>query len=81
MFADFVLGTYIEINEFLPVLWNYYDQDGKRSNNDIEGNNKKINNFFNDHPKIWVFITKFQVEEATATLKLIRIQRRWCVIW
>jgi hypothetical protein len=75
LFADYVLETYIETNVFPPFLWNYYDHDGKRSNNDIEGYNKKLNNFFPNHPNIWVFITKLQAEEATATLKFIRIEK------
>lgn len=36
-FCDYVCETYIESEHFPKVLWNHYDNDGKRSNNDLEG--------------------------------------------
>ena len=55
-------------------IWNHYDNH-KRTNNDLEGYNHKLNRFFNTHPNIWKFIKYVKSEESTATLKFMRIEK------
>ena len=75
-FADYDLLNYInneEINNYVfPLaLQNHYDSE-KRSNNDLEGYNSKLEKFLSSLPNVWVFINKIKAEESTATLKYMR---------
>jgi hypothetical protein len=68
--ADYVLNTYVERSEgscqsyFDKALWNQFDNDGKRTNNDLEGYNHKLVSFLRQHPNIWVLISKIKSEES-----------------
>jgi hypothetical protein len=54
-------------------VWNQYENDRSRTNNSVEGYNRKLNNFFTIHPNIWLFIRKIQSEESNAALTYSRI--------
>jgi hypothetical protein len=76
-FLDYVLLNYIRNDEndryvFPLEVWNHYESE-KRTNNDIEGYNSKLEKFLGTHPNIWLFINKIKAEESTATLKYMRI--------
>jgi hypothetical protein len=43
-------------------VWNHYESE-KRTNNDIEGYNSKLEKFLGNHPNIWLFINKIKAEE------------------
>ena len=72
--ADYVLHTYIERSEdscqpfFDKKLWNQFDNDGKRTNNDLEGYNYKLTKFLKQHPNIWSFIAKIKSEKSTGNV-------------
>ena len=71
-FLDYVLLNYIKNDEndryVYPLeVWNHYESE-KRTNNNIEGYNSKLEKFLGTHPNIWLFINKIKAEESTATL-------------
>ncbi len=45
-------------------MWNHYDTEDCRSNNRLEAKNLAFNGNVGPHPIIWIFISKFQEEEA-----------------
>ncbi len=60
--------------EKLPIaLWNQFENEGNRSNNNLEGFNFKLNCFMNIHPHIWKFIERLKQEQTHVTLKYLRI--------
>jgi hypothetical protein len=76
-FLDYVLLNYIRNDEndryvFPLEVWNHYESE-KRTNNDLEGYNSKLEKFLGNHPNIWLFINKIKAEESTATLKYMRL--------
>ena len=76
-FLDYVLLNYIRNDEndryvFPLEVWNHYESE-KRTNNDLEGYNSKLEKFLWNHPNIWLFVNKIKAEESTATLKYMRL--------
>ena len=54
-------------------MWNHLHTVGNRTNNHLEGYNKKLKNFFGaKSPNIFKSIQYFQLEEANAALRYFR---------
>ena len=54
-------------------MWNHYNSDDHRTNNNSEGYNSKLSKYFGDHPNIWKFITKIKQEETNVAIKLVHL--------
>jgi hypothetical protein len=54
-------------------LWNHFDNDGDRTNNNFEGYNYKLLCYFAVHHNLWRYIEKIQGEESAARSKLVRL--------
>ncbi|CAF1110885.1 unnamed protein product [Brachionus calyciflorus] len=68
-FLEYFVNTYFE-GQFEMELWNHFDTEGPRTNNDIEGYNLKLkNHVLRAHTDIYksiessyVFLTKNQIQ-------------------
>lgn len=72
---DYVTENYIHTNLYPISLWNQYDRE-KRTNNDLEGFNSKINKFLRNHPYICLLIRKIQSEESCPSLKYLKVEKQ-----
>jgi len=59
---------------FPKSMWNHYDNDGKRSNNYLEGYYSKLNKYLKQHPKFWDFVRHIKSEVVDVELKWHHIQ-------
>ena len=72
---DHVCVNYIDSGCSFPTsLWNQYDNDNKRTNNDVEGYNSKLNKFIKKHPSIWLFILKIREESCAYEVDYCRLE-------
>ena len=63
-------------SKFNPVLWNYFDYIGRKTNNDVEGFNRYLNKYLNSpHPTIWKFIDHIKTIEANMVLRVNEFKR------
>ncbi|CAF0829701.1 unnamed protein product [Brachionus calyciflorus] len=68
-FLEYFVNTYFE-GQLEMDLWNHFDTEGPRTNNDIEGYNLKLKNHVSRaHPDIYKSIEVFQVQETTSFVK------------
>ena len=71
-FVEYIIDNYFE-GSFPVTMWNHFHTVGNRTNNHLEGYNKKLKNFFGaKSPNIFKSIQHFQLEEANAALRYFR---------
>ena len=71
-FVEYILDNYFE-GSFPVSMWNHFLTVGNRTNNHLEGYNKKLKNFFGaKSPNIFKSVYHFQLEEANAALRYFR---------
>ena len=64
----------VKLTNMFPIeIWNHFNNN-KRTNNDVEGYNSKLDKFLSTHPNIWKFINLMKAEESSSTLKYIHIE-------
>lgn len=67
-YLDYVTITWVE--GYRLDLWNHFETEGPRTNNHIEGYNRKFNDLLGHHPNIWNFITTLIEEEERMSIRL-----------
>ncbi|CAF0949725.1 unnamed protein product, partial [Brachionus calyciflorus] len=68
-FMDYFVNNYFE-GRFPIELWNHFDTNGPRTNNNLEAYNRKLKAFMvSAHPNIYKSIEFFQVQETSAFVK------------
>lgn len=55
-------------------MWNHYDENGPRTNNDVEGYHSKLQKRFGQHPNLWKFITQLKEEEQCQDVRQRRLE-------
>ena len=71
-FIEYIINNYFE-GSFPKSMWNHFETVGNRTNNHLEGYNKKLKNFMGaKSPNIFKSVHLFQEEELNATLKFLR---------
>ncbi len=74
-FTDYLVVNYIEQEALFPIqLWKHWEQDEKRTDNDLEGYNRRLSVFLKSHPNIWKFIEAIKVEDTKFSLKFIKLE-------
>jgi hypothetical protein len=70
-FKKYFVDTYLnETSTFDHAIWNYFSTDGERTNNRVEGDNKKINSYCGAaNPIIDKVVSLFLTYNVTATIK------------
>ena len=63
------------IGQFHPRQWNYFDFEGPRTNNHVEGWHSRLKKVVGKaHPNVYEIIEVFQNEEATVRMKLLNFE-------
>ena len=67
-FIDYFYRQWLN-NSNIPInLWNHFDNYGPRTNNHVEGYNRKLGtNIVNDHPNVYSLINTLKVLELSWT--------------
>ena len=66
MDLDYFVNNYF-VGSLPMELWNHFDTDGPRTNNNVEGYNKILKDFVGRaHPDIYKSISVFQTQETSA---------------
>ncbi|CAF0854178.1 unnamed protein product [Brachionus calyciflorus] len=68
-FSDYFVDTHFE-GSYPIEIWNHFDADGPRTNNNLESYNKKLKAFVGvAHPNLFKSIDVFQKQETAAFVK------------
>jgi hypothetical protein len=67
-FTDYLVVNYIEQEALFPIqLLYHWEHEEKRTDNDLEGYNRRLSVFLKSHPNIWKFIEAIKVEVLSLT--------------
>ncbi|CAF0870760.1 unnamed protein product [Brachionus calyciflorus] len=70
-FLDYFVNNFFE-GRFSMDIWNHYDTNGPRTNNNLESYNRKLKAFMDcAHPNIFKSIEFFQLQETSAFVKYV----------
>jgi len=77
-FMDYITTQWIEGRVFQPHVWNHFDNDGRRTNNNLEGWHHKMNNIAEkSHPNIFEVIKILKREQSVTEVKVAQLHGHW----
>jgi len=77
-FMDYVTSQWIEGRVFSQEKWNHFSNDGRRTNNNLEGWHHKINTIADKcHPNIYEVLNIIKREESVKQVKVAQLDGHW----
>ncbi|XP_067660239.1 uncharacterized protein [Haliotis asinina] len=73
-FMDYVTASWVEGNQFSPLVWNHFGYEGPRTNNHLEGSHHKLNQQARkSHPNIFEVVGVFKREQSVSKVSCARL--------